>query len=99
MEYRELRELVHIRHELRRFVTCVPVAFDQGNGGEQRAEVNALLSQMCALASQDPVTLESVRPEVERWRMRLSPVLLASRLARPHHAGADETHGYLVVAH
>jgi len=66
MEYRELRELVHLRHELRRFAQT-PV-----NTTVQREEVYAVMDQMRALAAQDPAERASVGSELERWRMRLS---------------------------
>jgi hypothetical protein len=60
MDYRELRELVRIRHQLRRFVT----------GGDTR-EAGALLSRMETLAAHDPVERAAVAPELQRWQLRL----------------------------
>ncbi|MCG5054571.1 MAG: hypothetical protein KA712_16530 [Myxococcales bacterium] len=60
MDYRELRELVRIRHELRRF------AF-----GGDLDEASALLTRLGALAARDPKEHAAVMPEVQRWRLRL----------------------------
>lgn len=60
MEFREVRELVRIRHELRRY------AF-----GGDLDEASALLRRLSALAAQDPVEHAAALPELQRWRLRL----------------------------
>ncbi len=60
MEFREVRELVRIRHELRKF------AF-----GGDRDEATALLTRLSALAARDPVEHAAALPELQRWRLRL----------------------------
>lgn len=60
MEFRDIRELVRIRHELRRY------AF-----GGDLDEASALLTRLGALAAQDPVEHAAAVPELQRWRLRL----------------------------
>lgn len=60
MEYREVLELVRIRHELRKY------AF-----GGDLDEASALITRLGALAARDPVEHAAVGPEVQRWRMKL----------------------------
>jgi hypothetical protein len=57
MEYRELRELVRIRHELRSLATT-----------GDRDTAASLLHRMRVLASRDAVESAAVQPEVARWQ-------------------------------
>jgi hypothetical protein len=57
MEYRDVRELVRIRHELRN------LAVDR-----DRQEAATLLDRMCALVSRDAVESAALQPEVQRWQ-------------------------------
>lgn len=60
MDYREILELVRIRHELRRFAL-----------GGDLDEASALLSRLGALAAKDPIEHAAAVPELQRWRLRL----------------------------
>ena len=60
MDYREVRELVRIRHELRKY------AF-----GGDLDEASLLISQLGAVTAKDPVEHAAVLPEIQRWRMKL----------------------------
>ena len=60
MEFGEVRELVRIRHELRKY------AF-----GGDLDEASALLCRLGALAARDPVEHAAAQPELQRWRLRL----------------------------
>ena len=57
MEYREIRELVRIRHELRTLAAL-------------RAADTArpLIDRMTSLAERDPIESAAVQTEVSRWR-------------------------------
>jgi hypothetical protein len=61
MEYGELCELTHLRHELRRFSVQ----------GGQAQEASTLINRMATLAARDPAERAAVEPELERWRFRL----------------------------
>jgi hypothetical protein len=58
MEYRELRELVRIRHELRTLAMT----------GEDRDTAASLLDRMRLLAARDAAEDAAVQPEVRRWQ-------------------------------
>jgi hypothetical protein len=58
MEYRELRELVRIRHELR------SLAMTEQN----RDTAASLLDRMRFLAARDAAEEAAVQPEVRRWQ-------------------------------
>ena len=60
MDYRDVRELVRIRHELRRYA-C----------GGDLDEASALISKLGQVAARDPVEHAAVIPELQRWRMKL----------------------------
>jgi hypothetical protein len=57
MEYRDIRELVRIRHELRNLAA-------EGNKGMAAT----LLDRMCALVARDPTESAALQPEVQRWQ-------------------------------
>jgi hypothetical protein len=59
MEYRELRELVRIRHELRSLALT---------GDENRDTAASLLDRMRLLAARDAAEDAAVQPEVRRWQ-------------------------------
>jgi hypothetical protein len=58
MEYRELRELVRIRHELRSLALS----------GDNRDTAAGLLHRMRLLAARDAAEDAAVQPEVRRWQ-------------------------------
>jgi hypothetical protein len=60
MEFYEIRELVRVRHELRRLVA-------EGRQDEARAA----LVRLRALADRDPVESTEVAPELTRWGQSL----------------------------
>lgn len=60
MEFRDVRELVRIRHELRKFTF-----------GGDLDEASALLSRLGAIAAKDPAEHAAALPEMQRWRLRL----------------------------
>lgn len=64
MGYSELRELMHLRHELRRYSGAARAEVDP-------AEVGRLLDRLSSLAALDPAEQAQVTPEIERWRFRL----------------------------
>jgi hypothetical protein len=68
MEYRELRELVRIRHELRSLAMT----------GEDRDTAASLLDRMRLLAARDAREVAAVEPEVQRWQFvfGLSPDII-----------------------
>ena len=61
MDYADVREMIRIRHELRRLTV-------QG----RREEARELLERLRALAEQDPAEKAEVEPEVSRWEAALS---------------------------
>jgi hypothetical protein len=58
MEYRELRELVRIRHDLRSLAMT----------GEDRDTAASLLARMRVLAACDAIEGAAVEPELRRWQ-------------------------------
>ena len=62
MDYAQICELMHLRHELRRF---------SSEDGRDPREASSMLSRMSALAARDPAEQAVVEPELERWRFRL----------------------------
>lgn len=58
MDDRVVREMVHVRHELRRLR-------DEGRGDEARP----WLERLRALAERDPDEARKVRPELLRWQV------------------------------
>ena len=69
MEYRELRELVRIRHQLRSLAMS----------GEDRDTAASLLHRMRLLAARDATEGAAVEPEVQRWQFVFG---LAAEVAR-----------------
>lgn len=60
MEYREVRELVRLRYELRH-------SFFGGDAERART----VLGELNALAARDPIERAALEPEMLRWRHRL----------------------------
>jgi hypothetical protein len=60
MTYAEIRELVRVRHELRRVAA-------EG----RREEAQRLCERLRALAESDPDERAEVEPEIVRWETRL----------------------------
>ncbi len=58
MNHDEIRQLIRIRHELRRLIR------DRDQGPARR-----LLARMRALTSRDSRERASVEPEIERWQV------------------------------
>ena len=63
MDYAETRELVRIRHELRRLLAERPVGAD--------AAARALIARIEALVARDTEEAAVVRPELARWQVSL----------------------------
>ena len=63
MDYAETRELVRIRHELRRLLAERPAGAD--------AAARALIARIEALVASDTAEAAVVRPELARWQVSL----------------------------
>jgi hypothetical protein len=63
MDYAETRELVRIRHELRRLLAERPVGAD--------AAARVLIARIEALIARDTEEAAVVRPELARWQVSL----------------------------
>ena len=63
MDYAETRDLVRIRHELRRLLAERPVGAD--------AAARALIARIEALVARDTEEAAVVRPELARWQVSL----------------------------
>ena len=61
MDYAEMRELVRLRHELRRLTVERPEGAD--------AAARAILSRIQELVAADVEEAASVAPELARWRV------------------------------
>jgi hypothetical protein len=59
LEFKEARELVHIRHELRMLVEQPPT---------DRQIVAHLLQRMASVAACDPAESAAVQTELRRWK-------------------------------
>jgi hypothetical protein len=65
MDYAETRELVRIRHELRRLLRERPTGAD--------ADARDLISRIEALVAADHEEAKVVVPELARWQVALTP--------------------------
>jgi hypothetical protein len=63
MDYADTRELVRIRHELRRLLAERPAGAD--------AAARALIARIEALVVNDTAEAAVVRPELARWQVSL----------------------------
>jgi len=64
MDYAEMRELVRLRHELRRLLV------DRGPGAAEAAR--AALNRIEALVAADAEEAASIGPEIARWQVSLA---------------------------
>lgn len=82
MDFADVRELVRIRHELRRLRQGLNRASGAGQQGEQEQQdqherdwqcqkARLLLERLRLLAQQDPAEAEAVKAELPRWECSL----------------------------
>jgi len=74
MEYAEMRELVRLRHELRRLIVERPDGAD--------AAARAILVRISALVEGDLEEAAHVAPELARWQARLDHAPLVAHVTR-----------------
>jgi hypothetical protein len=66
MDYAEMRELVRLRHELRRLLAERP------SGAEADAAARTLLGRIASLVAADEEESAAVGPELARWQVSLA---------------------------